>query len=98
MRENFSGVKNFDKDSVICYECMQKLGKMIKYEKEIQDLKKEIVYFLNKQGMSQKRLCTLQAFSSAKKHKADVYTSTLSSTSAINDDSTVDGMFTVMVV
>ena len=25
MRENFSGVKNFNKDSGICYECLQKM-------------------------------------------------------------------------
>ena len=98
IRENFSGAKNFDKDSVICYECLQKLGKMIKYEKEIQDLEKEIVKFLNKQGMNQKRLCTPQAFSRAKKHKAAAHNSTSSSTSTINDVFTVDGMFTVMVV
>ena len=98
IKEKFNVVWNFDKDSIICYECLQKLGKMIKYDEEIQDLKKEIFDALNKLGTNQKRLYASQTFSRAKKHKPAVHASIFSSTSTVNDAFTVDGMFTIMVV
>ena len=58
-RKSFSSVKDFDKDSIIHYECLQKLVKIIK-EKETQDI--DIFDFLNKLGMGQKQLCTPKSF------------------------------------
>ena len=52
VREDFcTDAKKFDKDSIICYECLLKLGNLMKYEKEIQRLKKDIFDLLSKLGI-----------------------------------------------
>lgn len=93
MRERFSSdVKKFDKDSIICYECLQKLGKLIKYEKEIQHIKQEIFDFLNKLGTNyslHRQPCSSQTFPRAKKHKT-VGTSTASTLQVPSSDEVHD--------
>ena len=90
-RESFSGVKDFDKDSIIRYEYLQKLVKIIKKKPRI-----DIFYFLNKLGMGRKQLCTLKTFYGLKKQRPVVDTSTFVSTCTLNDAFTVNGMFIII--
>lgn len=54
-------VIEFDKESTLCYECLLKLGKVIKYEREIGQIKKILAELFVQLGsncsISQKRTC-----------------------------------------
>ena len=38
----------FSDDSVLCYQCLPKLGKLVKYEKETSEIKQQISSFLQR--------------------------------------------------
>ena len=41
-------LNDFGSDSVLCYPCLQKLGKWAKHEKEIVEIKEQITTFLQR--------------------------------------------------
>ena len=45
---SISDLRDFGKDSVLCYPCLQKLGKWSKYEKEMKQIKEQITTFLQR--------------------------------------------------
>jgi len=57
----------------LCYECLLKLGKLIKFENEIKQIKKEMAELFQKLGgkcsITHKRTCRSQSVLEAKKAK-----------------------------
>ena len=45
---SIASISNFGKDSILCYPCLQKLGKWSKHEKEINQIKEQITTFLQR--------------------------------------------------
>lgn len=104
---NSTDAKKFDRDSILCYECLLKLNNLVKYEKEIHKLKQDIFDLLSKLEIDpghHKRLCPAQAMSIAKKPK-HICNSTSNDASSVDtteistgtgastlDDTTTDGM------
>jgi len=59
---NLSDFKQLDADVVLCHQCLQKLNKLIKYEKEKEVIKQELGICLHKLELasrSRKRECTI---------------------------------------
>ena len=63
----------FDRESFLCYECLLKLGKLIRCEREIEQIKKEMAELFEKLGsncsMSNKRASRFESTLEAKKAK-----------------------------
>ena len=55
-QEGCGGLENFSMDSTLCYECMQKLKDLIRFENEIKQIRAKVSSFIrNLQAMASSR-------------------------------------------